>query len=269
MWKLLFILLVTILLSGCGNESEEVLSEGTEESNSTENVSEEDNEVNDQQGSAVKEPPVIDHESKITLGNESQQDESLVSFLNELNRVIQNKDVNQLLTLIDTNIKIGKSVDRGKEAFIKMWGLDAKPNESELWKELNDILELGGGNFAEPSENNENTTYIMPYQLMLPEGLDPFIYGGIIAEHVNFRDQPSLKGKVLGQLSHNIVKVGSNETGDPVKVGDYWYSWTEVTSLDGIQGYIAEKFVRSPLDYRLSLVKESQMWKISSFVSGN
>jgi hypothetical protein len=202
---------------------------------------------------------------KIQIRDESAQDPTLVQFLDQLKKTVSDKDKAALLAAIDPTIRVSFGSDQGIEAFRKMWVLDTHPETSPVWKELNDALSLGG-NFSKMAPG----TYFIPYLYEnFPNNVDAFQYGGITGSNVNVRSAPSLGAPVIAQLTYDVVKAEAPLTAS-VRIGDYTYPWVAIVTPDGKKGYVAQKYIRKPVDYRMGLRKDStNHWKINLFVTGD
>lgn len=201
--------------------------------------------------------------------NESKQNAELQSTLKALLDIINNKDVEGLKKYVNTNIKIGFGTQHGINDFIEMWELDLKPEKSLLWQELKNAIVLGG-TFNEDNEN----AYYTPYTFTrFPEKYDAFEYAVITGDKVNIRSEPSTKGKVVAQLSHEVVKVVSydRDFGKQTQtIGDQTHAWQKIQMANGKFGYVWGKFCRTGVDYRAGFAKvRDEGWKITFFLAGD
>jgi Tfp pilus assembly protein PilP len=209
--------------------------------------------------------PKTKHVSVI-IKDESAKDPSLIAFLNKLKSAVKNKDKNALLSVLDDQIKVSFGGDSGKQDFIRYWKLNNQPEKSAVWKELEEMLALGG-NFSKYNKS----AYSIPYLFEnFPQAYDPFSYSAVIGQRVNLRAKPDRNARVITQLSNEVVKVQPPLTAPTMKLDGYRYRWIPVTTLSDQKGYILEKYVRSPIDYRMNIKKnQSGQWKITFFVSGD
>jgi hypothetical protein len=45
--------------------------------------------------------------------------------------------------------------------------------------------------------------------------------------------------------------------------------WRHVRTLGGLNGYVKQEFVRSPIDYRAGFEKKRGVWKMIAFIEGD
>jgi hypothetical protein len=199
--------------------------------------------------------------------DESKQNASLRKTLDNLLIVINNKDVDGLRPFMDNNIKLSFGEDNGFEDFITFWDLDLNPEKSMLWDVLKTTITLGG-TFDRDNKNAYYTPYLHTSFIE-----DPFEFGVIIGEKVNIRAEPNLKGKLVRQLTHEVVQViaydKDNDTRTQI-IGQEKHDWMKIKMADGEVGYVWGKFFRSPIDYRAGFAKvRDEGWKMIFFVAGD
>lgn len=207
--------------------------------------------------------------AKLEPINESKQNAELRKTLQALLKVIENKDVEGLKGYVDTNIKISFGAEYGINDFMEMWELDLKPEKSLLWQELKNAIVLGG-TFDEDNRN----AYYTPYTFTrFPEKYDAFEYAVITGNKVNIRSEPTTKGKVVAQLSHDVVKIVSydRDFGKQTQtIGDQTHAWQKIQMADGKYGYVWGKFCRTGIDYRAGFAKvRDEGWKMTFFLAGD
>lgn len=207
--------------------------------------------------------------AKLEPINESKQNAELRNMLKDLLEVIDNKDVEGLKQYVDTNVKISFGAEYGLNDFIEMWDLDLKPKKSLLWQELKNAIILGG-TFDEDNQNAYYTPYIFT---RFPDKYDPFTYAVITGNKVNIRSKPSTKGKVVAQLTHDVVKVVSydKDFGKQTQtIGDQTHTWQKIQMPNGTFGYVWGKFCRTGVDYRAGFAKvRDEGWKMTFFLAGD
>lgn len=207
--------------------------------------------------------------AKLKPVNESKKNTELRKFLQDLLKVIENKDVEGLKSYIDSNIKASFGGDDGISDFIEMWELDIKPEKSMVWQELKNAILLGG-TF---NKDNENAYYTPYLHTRFPSDYDAFEYAAITGNNVNIRDKPSTGGNVVTKLSYDIVKVlqyDMTASKQREKIGDQTHDWMKIQMADGKTGYVWGKFCRSSIDYRAGFAKvRDEGWKMTFFVAGD
>jgi predicted small lipoprotein YifL len=264
--KLLFFFLLLSMLAGCSSTEDTSLPD-------TEDQAPVDTEEEIDQNQQKDSPPPIHsasttpyESSKITIKDESNLDASLEAFLSKLQKAVAEQDTETLLSLIAHNIKYSFGGIDDKDEFISFWKLDQNPKQSEIWEELEDALALGGS-FFDPNHN----TYIIPYiYTYFPQEVDPYEYSAIIGQNVNIRATPDIQGEVITKMSLETVRNDGPPSDQSYTIDDRSYPWVPIVTPQGERGYVVEKFIRSPLDYRIGISKtETEEWEIYLFIAGD
>jgi hypothetical protein len=143
-----------------------------------------------------------------------------------------------------------------------MWKPDSP--DSQVWAELSIILSLGG-TF---STSEGKKVFWAPYTFStFPNDLDATEYASIVGENVRVRSQPTTSASIVTSLSYDIVKVGllisDNNREDDIP------GWVRIVVPDGRNGYVASRYVRSAIDYRLGFQKIRGKWLIVTFIGGD
>ncbi len=199
-------------------------------------------------------------ERKLRPVDEAGKDVSFKSFRDTLMKAIEARDTKYVLSTLDPKIHLSFGGSAGIKDFKEMW----KPDDpkSELWNELGTVLSLGG-TFDTMEGRRE---FCAPYTFTLfPSDLDAFNYGAVIGENVRVRAQPNPSAPIIATLSYDIVRANfsnANESGG--KSG-----WVEVVTPAGKRGYVSEKFIRSPVDYRACFRKTRGKWLMTTFIAGD
>ena len=143
-----------------------------------------------------------------------------------------------------------------------MWKPDS--NNTELWEKLSTVLSLGG-TF---STSEGKKLFWAPYTFStFPEDLDAFEYAAIVGENVRVRSKPNATASIVTNLSYDMVKA-TFPGGDSDREGDI-RGWVRVVVPDGRNGYVASRYIRSPIDYRLGFEKIRGKWLITAFIAGD
>ncbi len=196
--------------------------------------------------------------------DEGKKDAEFVSFREKLFQAVLKKDTGFLSSIIHDNIKFSFGVENGKEEFLKAWKLDSNPSQSGFWKELETVLQLGGG-FAE----YRKIGFYAPYIFVLEDIEDPFEEAIIIGERVRLRDQPSGKSKITGSLSWDLVNLVQHDEYVEETIGGETYPWIKVKTNSGETGFVFGKYVRSPIDFRAGFAKYDGKWMMDLFIAGD
>jgi len=124
---------------------------------------------------------------KLLPVDEGTQDPSFLEFRTALRQAIQRRDADYLIHVLDKNVKLSFGGDWGVPRFIEIW--DPYSPQSEIWKELGDVLRLGG-TFGYGKYSRD--TFWAPYVFgKFPEQGDAFNEAVILDENVKVRARPS------------------------------------------------------------------------------
>jgi hypothetical protein len=204
--------------------------------------------------------------AKIVIKDESDLDPTLQKFLAKLKQIVEDRNVTGLLQMLAKDVNYSFGDGPGKEGFKKYWNLE-KPNQSKVWTELQDILFLGGSFRDKESLSFYTAPYIFE---KFPAGYDSFLYSAIIGNNVNVRATPSLEGEVVDQLSFVVVKNDGPPSDQTLTIEGTVYHWIPIVTPSGKHGFVIEKYVRSPIDYRIGIGKsQTGEWEINFFVAGD
>lgn len=190
--------------------------------------------------------------------DEAAKDPSFFTFRARLIQAVQRRDAAYLLSIVSRKIEIGFGGDSGVEAFKSSWKPERE--QSELWTELANVLSLGG---AFDKEGIFEAPYI---SVKWPEDKDGFALGAIIGEKVRVRAAPQISSSIMRELSFDIVDVPDWQTN---KARGEKRDWIKVKLADGQSGYVAEDFIRSPIDYRAGFQKQDGRWVMIFFLAGD
>ncbi len=211
-------------------------------------------------------------EGKLYPVDEAPRQPSLVAFRQNLLAAIKRKDVEELVAAMAPDIQLGFSGDDGRDDFRKQWGLDKDPGASDIWRELFQVL-MGGGVWVTDLEDGESseTLFRAPAAFSTFNGRDAFTQSVIIGEGVNVRAKPNASATILAQLSYELVDLVdvTTQPSPKLRIGDYDYGWTEVKLADGRRGFVSDKFVTSPIGYRVSIEQKDGTWQITQLTVGD
>ncbi len=226
-------------------------------------VLEDTTKIREAQTVSTEKPKVV--KGKMLPVDQAALNPDFESFRKRVLRIIEYKDVNGLKDILDKNIKFSFGDPTGKENFIQHWKLNNKGTQSEVWKELRDVMDLGGY-FEEANQKR----FVAPYTFAeLPNEYDPFEYGIITAENVRMRSRPGLNGKVLETLSYDLVKMIQTRQRDIQTIAGETYPWHQVETLDGKKGYVFGQYLRTQIDYRAFFEENDGDWKMTIFIAGD
>lgn len=197
--------------------------------------------------------------------DDASQDRSFKMFRDQLKVAVRKKDKEFILSNLDPKIELSFGGHSGIKDFKEMWKID-KPT-SKFWAELTKVLQLGGS-FQTVDGHKE---FLAPYVTSKwPDNaeLDVFEYVAVIGTDVRLRAGPGLETPIIASLSYDILKLVTVTPPANAKSKD-GLDWVKVMTGDGKQGYVAGKYVRSPIDYRAAFRNIKGSWRMTAFIAGD
>jgi len=196
--------------------------------------------------------------AKLYPVDEASRDPSFSIFRARLLEAIRQRDTVFILSVLSPAITNSFGGNGGIAEFKETWKLE-RP-DSELWKTLTSVLALGGS-------FEGNGVFMAPYTYSkFPEKFDAFEYGVVIGGNVRVRQQPSQESLMISLLSYDIVRVIEWK---PKEKSGNRQIWVAVALANGLQGYIADEYIRSPIDYRAIFEKKNGRWVMKALVAGD
>jgi len=193
--------------------------------------------------------------------DEGAKDASFRAFRNRLIGAVKERSTPFILTTLHPKIRLSFGGHSGVKDFLEMWKPDSP--DSALWNELSAILSLGG-TF---STSDGKRVFWAPYTFStFPDDLDGYEYASIVGENVRVRSQPNTSAGIVTNLSYDIVKATFFSTDNN---RDGAAGWVKVVVPDGRSGYVASRYIRSPIDYRLGFERIRGKWLITAFIGGD
>ena len=183
--------------------------------------------------------------------DESGRDAKFAAFFARFREIVRKKDHAALLHVVDPNIKNSFGGDDGIANFNRIWEMDR--DDSPVFGTLARLLGLGGSNFSPE-------TYCAPYvAVRFPDDLDAFEHLVVSGTGVRLRAEASVTSPVLDRFSFDIVRM--------VEHGP---EWTQVRTLSGVNGFVATRYLYSPVGFRACFVRrETGDWLLSMLVAGD
>ena len=175
----------------------------------------------------------------------------------DLQRIVAARDLQALRAHVRDATTLSFGGDAGPQGFDAVWAHDADSTR-DLWRVLDALLALPG--VSRPEEGGDQ--YCAPYVSCLPypEDIDAFEALVVLGRDVAVRERPESHAPVVTRVSHVVV----------TRMEDPATDWTRVRLASGKEGYIATSLLRSPIDYRVSLVREGERgWAFQYFVAGD
>jgi hypothetical protein len=176
------------------------------------------------------------------------------TFRAQLQASLARHDLAALMAVVHPKIKNGFGGDDGEANFESKW----RPGDadSQVWEELAAVLALGG-------TFESADTFVAPYVFSRwPQGIDSFEHVAVVGDRVRIRTAPRVDAESAGVSSFGILAVAR-------QFGDTSEEWTAVRLSPTKVGYIASRFVRSPIGYRVYFSKQEGRWQMLMFLAGD
>jgi hypothetical protein len=180
--------------------------------------------------------------------DEAAREPTLVAFRDQLLASIASRDTVAVLAAFAPDVQL----DFGGSSGVEL--LRERLHEPRLWWELQDVLGHGG-------RFTDDSTFFAPYWFHA-ELDDPFTQWIVIGQSVRVRTRPDEGSAIVASLSHQIVSE------DP-KASDAGEHWVAIKVADGGPGYVAARYVRRSVGYRIGMSRQAGRWRIVSFIAGD
>ena len=201
--------------------------------------------------------------------DEAANDPSFLEFRKELITALERKDVQFIRSVLDPGIRNTFGDDGGVNEFFEIW----KPEQpdSPLWPGLSIILSMGGTFEDYEGKRSFCAPYVFSAWERIEKNLaDPdsaFTHAAIVGENVELKRSPDATAEALATLAYDVVKVDYEKSiREPNKET---LAWVKVTTLDGKEGYVLARSVRSPIDYRACFEKSGSRWRMTALIAGD
>jgi len=196
---------------------------------------------------------------KLLPSDEAARDPGFFAFRARLQAAVARHDTAAVLEAVDPNIKNGFGGEDGLDNFKKAW--DLQGGGSRLWAELGLVLALGG--FFQSKD-----VFAAPYVFSRwPEAIDSFQHVAVLGTDVRVRAEPRLESRVLASLTFDVVRLSNS--GRTRLTPEQASEWTAVELKGGRTGYIASRYVRSPIAHRAIFNRKDGRWRMTAFVAGD
>jgi hypothetical protein len=191
--------------------------------------------------------------------DEGPQDASFQKFREGLKAVVVRKDAPALLKIVAPNIQNSFGGDNGLANFKKMW----KPQDpkSDVWPVLQLVLQMGG-NF------DSKTEFSAPYVYSaFPNDVDSYTAVVVTAPGAVMRDKPTADASIVRKLDFDILTPANAAKKLQHEAGPA--DWLEVKDAAGKRGFVLQRDVRSPIDFRAGFKKTKGRWVMTDLVVGD
>ena len=178
----------------------------------------------------------------------------------DLQRIMSARDLAAVRAHIREDTTLSFGGDTGPQGFDALWAHDPAATQA-LWRELDAILALPGV----ASREDGRDLWCAPYVFCLPSPaeIDVFDAQVVLGRDVALHARPDGHSRVLARLDHAVVTRVDDGTVEAAP-------WIRVRLASGQLGFIAAHRLRSPIDYRFSIVDEGKgAWSFQYFVAGD
>jgi hypothetical protein len=178
------------------------------------------------------------------------------AFRARLQTALAQRDQQAVIAALHKDVKLSFGGDVGVDDFKRMWTPQAP--DSRLWQTLAAVLALGG-TFA------VDGSFTAPYVFTKwPQKFDAFNHMAAIGSGIRVRAAPGATAAVIGALDFTIVELAGTSSPDAADTG-----WIKVKLPAGRVGFVDERYLRSPIDYRVNFAKIDGRWQITFFLAGD
>ena len=195
--------------------------------------------------------------------DEGPQDSSFAEFRSKLGNAAKDHDAAFILSILHPQIVNSSDGDRGVKEFKEQWKVDHP--DSKLWEVLASVVSMGGSFRSHDGHNEFCAPYVTSqwpkFANQLPKGADPLDYQVITEKDVEVRIAPNPNAPLVTTLSHDVVKVHSEAS--PAN----YAGWLKITTLGGSNGYVLDKYIRSPTDYQACFEKVGKKWTMTELAA--
>ncbi len=211
---------------------------------------------------------------KLYPKNDVGNNDDLLEFEKEMRGVIQRKDHLNLKKYLHRDVQTFFDGKNTIEEFFEYWHPERE--DSNLWKLLENLLNLGG---VWSDDQDEFYAFVFPYinNIELQNADDYSIVLVTTTPKAQILSKPNIESALVETLDYDVLYYDSeksipyqNESEIEGVIEMYPKQWYYVSKMDSTKsGYIHASHVRSPLDYRMYITKQSGDWKISCLIAGD
>jgi uncharacterized protein len=184
--------------------------------------------------------------------DEAVTDPEFFVFRARVQTALAAHDTAEIMRIVDEDILNSLGGDGGPQEFRERWDLGT-PEKSQLWTTLGFVLALGGRFF-------EDSMFYAPYSMggTLGDGFEALI---VLDANVPVHAGPSATSKVIDTVSfEEVTKWREKSTTG---------GWEPVRTAEGRRGWVQQRSLRSPIDYRAGFVRRQGRWWLRALVAGD
>jgi hypothetical protein len=182
-------------------------------------------------------------------------DPEFVRVRQELEETVRSRDLEGLLSLTSTDVRVSFGGRFGHDGFRQHWA-STPEDRALLWKELGRALRLG---CARGVDGGGKEYRAMPAMFITGGNLDGFTTWVAMPGAV-LRSRQKESAPVRMRLPAWTVLEEAEHAGG---------SWIEARTPKGRRGYVSTAQARSLLDYRIVFGRRDGFWRITAFIAGD
>lgn len=198
-------------------------------------------------------PPASEAMGPLAPRDECEGVHGLQTLQAKLRHAVQRRDTDALLALTDEDVKL----DFGGGSGLAELRRRLTAPDYNLWGELDRVLDLGCGTSI--SANGDGYAAWPWYFAKDIIPLDPYEATIVTGSGVRLRSGPSASSSIIGGVSWDYVR--RPEFSDK--------AYAKVITREGREGYMAQQYLRSLVDYRVVANMVDGEWKITAFIAGD
>ncbi|MDH5693159.1 MAG: hypothetical protein OEZ47_08660 [Gammaproteobacteria bacterium] len=188
--------------------------------------------------------------------DEGPRDDSFLAFRDRLKQIVQFKEPERLVELVDFRVVNGVGEPAGMKAFSEKWRIDAI--DSPIWKELEYILNNGGGFIR----SELGVKFCAPYVYShFPTEIDVRNHVVAMGENIQIKENPELSSSTVLTVSHAVLQTSNWQI---ITEEDTKIDWLKVKVGENQWGYINRTEARAPKDYHACFSNSNEKWRIFS-----
>jgi hypothetical protein len=184
--------------------------------------------------------------------DEAVTDPEFFLFRARVQAALAAHDTAEIMRILEPGILNSFGGDGGRKEFREQWAL-ATPEKSQLWNALGFVLALGG-RFLEDS------VFYAPYLFDGVKG-DGFETLVVLGANVSVHAGPAPTFGVIDTVSfEEVTKWREKSTTQ---------GWEPIRTSKGRTGWVPQRHLRSPIDYRAGFVRHEGRWWLRALVAGD
>jgi uncharacterized protein len=184
--------------------------------------------------------------------DEAVTDPEFFLFRARVQTALATHDTAEIMRIVEPGILNSFGGDGGREEFRQHWGLTT-PEQSQLWSTLGFVLALGG-------RFQGDSIFYAPYLVEGTSG-DGFESLVVLGVNVAVHAGPASTSQVIDTLSFEEVTKWREKS--------ITRGWEPVRTSRGRTGWVLQRHLRSPIDYRAGFVRRDGQWWLRALVAGD